>query len=451
VTRTFTHDETGTPAAAWRRTTSWSAVSRLELVDRDGTPCDRLVVLAAHPDDECLGAGGLVHVAAARGLAVDVIVATQGEHSHPRSPTHPPSRLAALRRVESEVALHLLAPGATPTFLGLVDGRLADEEDGLVDVLVSRIGDGRRTLLVAPWRDDGHPDHDAAGRAAAVAAHRTGARLLEHPVWSWHWRDAGDLPWPRARRLELTTDVTARKREALAAHRTQVAPLSPAAGDETLLLPGFLAHFDAGDETFLELPTADDALDDLHRAEADPWGVDRRWYEERKRALLLALLPARRFARAWEAGCSTGALTQALATRCDHVVATDASAAALEAVRGRLGDVPGVELRLGDVAAPQPGASYDLVVVSEVGYFLSPAGLERLVDVVGDATTPDAVVVLCHWRHPVVGWPLDGADVHAAFRDHAAARGRHPLAAYVDRDVELLLLGPADALPRPGE
>jgi len=63
---------------------------------------------------------------------------------------------------------------------------------------------------------------------------------------------------------------------------------------------------------------------------------------------------------------------------------------------------------------------------------------------VADALTPDGVVVLCHWRHPIEGWPLDSDAVREGFR-----RGQLPdvAASYLDRDVEILVLAAADTWP----
>ncbi|TGS11697.1 SAM-dependent methyltransferase, partial [Mesorhizobium sp. M1C.F.Ca.ET.187.01.1.1] len=65
-------------------------------------------------------------------------------------------------------------------------------------------------------------------------------------------------------------------------------------------------------------------FDELHEQE-DPFGYRSRWYEERKRALLLASLSQRQFHRGWELGCSNGVLTEALAGRCERLLATDIS------------------------------------------------------------------------------------------------------------------------------
>ncbi|MEO9325417.1 PIG-L family deacetylase [Nocardioides sp. C4-1] len=448
---TWTHDSTGTTAAAWAARPEWDDVTPLHLVGADGGPVRRLVVVAAHPDDESLGAAGLTHVAEAAGLAVDVVVATAGEGSHPRSPTHPRDVLAARRRAESEAAALAVAPRARVRHLDRCDGALADDLPGLVRELVAVVGDGRDALLVGPWRHDGHPDHDTAGEACVVAAARTGCRVLGYPVWSWHWRAPGDLPWVDLRLLPLPDDARSAKRRAIAAHTSQVSPLSDAVGDEVLLGPDLLTHFE-GDEVFVEEEPADRALDDLHREHDEPWGAEQRWYERRKRALLLAALPRARYRRAWEVGCSTGALTADLAARCDAVVGTDTSPAALDRARARTSDLPAVQLLLRDAARPWddelPPSGFDLVVVSEVGYFLSPRGLGGLATAIVDGA-PHADVVLCHWRHEVVGWPMDGADVHVRLRAHLERAGLGEVGVYRDRDVELVVLGPSSSRPDP--
>lgn len=60
-------------------------------------------------------------------------------------------------------------------------------------------------------------------------------------------------------------------------------------------------------------------------ADEDPFGYRSRWYEQRKRDILLGALPYARFARGWEFGCSNGELTAQLAPRCDTLLATDLS------------------------------------------------------------------------------------------------------------------------------
>jgi LmbE family N-acetylglucosaminyl deacetylase/SAM-dependent methyltransferase len=437
----FTHDGTGTAAEVWEADPRW--------VDRPALTLDgvrRLVVVAAHPDDESLGAGGLLATAHERGWEVDLVLLTAGELSHPASPTHSSARLGGRRLDEAKEALHAVAPGAATTRLALGDGTVAESEADVAARLVDLIRDGAGTMVAAPWRQDGHPDHEAAGRAAATAARRTDATLVEYPVWWWHWGVPADAPWREIRRLDLSDSARGRKHRAIAAHSSQVLPLSEQPGDEVLLHPGFLAHFHGSVEVYVVRDGEDTALDDLHRAEPDPWGVDERWYEQRKRDLTLAMLPRSSFARGLEVGCSTGALAEGLAGRCADLLAVDSSPAAVERARLRLGDLDHVRVELLQVPHEGPSGPLDLVVVSEVAYFLSPGELRGLVDRVRRSITPDGVVVLCHWRHRIDGWVLDSEQVRHAFThsDRLAVQ-----ATYRDRDVEIVLLGAADVLPEP--
>ncbi len=108
----FDHRDPGTDEGAWAG------------VLRDGLPAmeldvDRpLVVVAAHPDDETLGAAGLIATAAARGIRIDLLVVTDGEGSHPDSPTHSPATLALLRRRELRAEAAIVGAEREPMFLG---------------------------------------------------------------------------------------------------------------------------------------------------------------------------------------------------------------------------------------------------------------------------------------------------------------------------------------------
>ncbi|WP_141014944.1 PIG-L family deacetylase [Nocardioides sambongensis] len=446
--RSFTAQDRGSSPTTWRQDPRWHAAPTVDLGG-----IERVVVLAAHPDDETLGAGGIAATLAARGVPVTLVLATAGEASHPASPTHSPQRLAQRRLRESAAALAVVAPAAHTVHLDLVDGAVATREEELVHRLVRVVGDGRSTLLLSPWREDGHPDHEACGRAAAVGARRTGARLLQYPIWCWQWATPQDLPWELVRLLPLGARARAAKAGALAQHSSQVRPLSPAAGDEQLLPDHFLEHFAGPEEVFLAEAAADDALDDLHRRSADPWrtGSD---YERRKRALTLAALPRPRYGRALEIGCSVGALAEDLADRCDHLLAVDASGAAVDAATERLAATDRADdaaaVRVEQRSLPRDwdarwqAEPFDLVVVSEVGYFLSPGELEELVERLRGGLAPDGDLLLCHWRHPIHGWPLDGAAVHERFREGS---GLPVVAEYRDRDAEILVLS---ARPLPG-
>jgi LmbE family N-acetylglucosaminyl deacetylase/SAM-dependent methyltransferase len=463
---TFDHREPGTSEDAWVR------AGILDVPRLDVGEVAHLVVLAAHPDDESFGAAGLVHELAGRGAAVTVVVATDGEASHAGSATISPERLRAVRRAEVADAVAVLAPAARVVLPGLPDGGLREHRDDLArvlgdvldDVLAGPSGEGvppSSVVLCAPWRGDGHRDHRIAGEVAAEVADRLGLRLLEYPVWLWHWADPGDdaVPWPTLRALPLGAEAREAKRRALAAHVTQVEPLSAAPGDEATLGPEMLRHAGRGVEVLVDASgrrVAKEPADPgaslgagfferFYAGRRDPWGFETRWYEQRKRAVLLASLPQPRFRAALELGCSTGVLTAELAARCDRVVGVDVAEAPLAQARRRLG--PEVELLRLDTPDEWPDGTFDLVVLSEVLYYYGRDDLDRALDRATASLADDGVLVACHWRHDVVEHPLGGDEVHARL---AARPELDRLAHHVEEDfvLDVLVRRPAVSVAR---
>jgi LmbE family N-acetylglucosaminyl deacetylase len=230
-------DHRGTPEPAWlasRRLTACPALT--------WGPIRRAVVLAPHPDDEVLGVGGTMRQLARAGAELAIVAITDGEASHPRSPTTPPTQLAIRRAEERRRALRLLGVMADVVRLGVPDGGVARASD-LAQRLIPLVCSADWCL--APWERDGHPDHDAAGIAAVRACAATGVRIVRYPIWAWHWAtpDGDELPWRGARRVELAADDLAAKHAAIAAYRSQLAPLSRAAGDEAILPGHVVSHF----------------------------------------------------------------------------------------------------------------------------------------------------------------------------------------------------------------
>lgn len=210
----------------------------------------RLVVVSPHPDDEVLACGGLILAALAAGLPVAVVSVTDGEACYPGQPEWPPQRLREVRRRELRSALDVLGTEISIQVLGLADGGVAAAEVALGRQLQALLGSG--DLVLAPWVHDAHPDHEATGRAALQAADRRGARLLQYPVWAWHWLDpqAGQAPWTRAQRVSMPVDARVRKREAVACFASQTG----AAGglDCAPILPHpVLARFDRDYEVLI--------------------------------------------------------------------------------------------------------------------------------------------------------------------------------------------------------
>ncbi len=417
----FDHLAAGTPEAIWQADDRISSVQPLDLSIK------QLIVVAAHPDDETLGAGGLIRWAYENKSAVTVIVATDGEASHPNSPSHTPARLAALRRQEVLSAVRVLAPTARVHFLGLPDGELRENATALAAALLSAIEQlpqsSGESVIVAPWSGDGHRDHRVTADCASRVAQVRGIPHLGYPIWLWHWGRPDDVPWDAGRMLALTSGQRAAKGRALRAHQSQVQSLSEAPGDEPILSASMHAHFERHTELFfVEASKTDgetlaaDWFERFYARHADPWGFETRWYEERKRALLMASLPVRNLGRVLEVGCSTGLITAELSARADEVLALDASATAIDTATSRLAERPNVTLRQSAVPEQWPDGDFDTIIFSEVGYYLSHRDLAKTIALIDATMTGDGCLVACHWRHPVDEYPLNGNEVHAALR-----------------------------------
>ena len=212
----------------------------------------RLVVVAPHPDDEVLGAGGLLQHMDRIGVETVVLAVTDGEASHPGARALG-CDLAAARCNETRVALDRLGCGSVDVQrLRFPDGAVAEQVRQLTDVLGRLLGPD--DLCLSPWRWDGHPDHDASGHAAVAAARLTRARVLEYLVWTWHWATPEDavMPWRQCRRLNLERRQIARKRWATYAFTSQIRPLGSDHGGGALLADSVLRRFWRPFEVFIE-------------------------------------------------------------------------------------------------------------------------------------------------------------------------------------------------------
>jgi hypothetical protein len=157
-------------------------------------------------------------------------------------------------------------------------------------------------------------------------------------------------------------------------------------------------------------------FDGLYEQSADPYGFTSRWYETRKYALSMAMLPWPRYRRAFEPGCSIGVLSAQLAARCDSLLSCDGSAAAVATARERTAQFPQVtvEQRLVPGDWPTRGAPYDLIVLSELLYYLSDEDLAWTVGLAVDSLAEGGTLLAVHWRRPVPFHPQTGDGAHAA-------------------------------------
>lgn len=429
----FDSAEPGTPERAWR-------AHRAGLPPLDLGPLQRLLVVAAHPDDETLMAGGLIAHAGDRGLPVDVVVASSGEASHPGSRTRTPAALAAIREAEVVHAIGLLAPDARVHLLRLPDGGLAEHRDELLEALAALVRPG--ATVVSTWSIDGHPDHAAVAEAAAEVARAVSAVHLQAPIWAWHRDEPRTARWPAAVRLDLSEEQRRRKREAVLSHRSQVEALSAEPGDELMLHPGVLEHFLTSSEVFVLDGTARPVdFGAMYDAADDPWGFADRWYERRKRALLNACLPRERLGRVLEIGCSIGLGSRDLALRAEEFVGVDVAPQAVEAARLRLQDLPHARIELRTLPDQWPEGwardAFDTIVLSETGFYLAGDALVEVADRCRSALAPGGVLVGCHWRPHVLGLDRGGDAVQRVLRERLDA---HVLVRHEEDDFVLEVL-----------
>lgn len=159
---------------------------------------------------------------------------------------------------------------------------------------------------------------------------------------------------------------------------------------------------------------SDRYFEDVYRANDDPWSFETSPYEHAKYARTLAALPRPRYTRGLEVGCSIGVLTGMLAERVDALLSVDVSERALARARARNAGRPNVTFERRRLPDDPPPGTFDLVVLSEVGYYFGAADLERLLDLLTARLEPGGHLLLVHWTPPVPDYPLTGDEVHEA-------------------------------------
>jgi LmbE family N-acetylglucosaminyl deacetylase len=236
VTRSPTLTGPGTPEEIWQ---DCKELGALAIWTPAKPPSGRVMVIAPHPDDEILGAGGTVALLAAAGSEIWLVAVTDGENSHRGEQ----GRLRRVRPVESAAAARQLGVTLSETCrLEHPDG--AVDEDRLAARLGPLVGPG--DLVLAPWWHDGHPDHDRVGRAARAVALAASAHPMSYLVWAWHWASPNDgLPWSRACRVELGPLVARRKAAAVGCFQSQLA------GPDPILSPPAVRRLTRRFEVFL--------------------------------------------------------------------------------------------------------------------------------------------------------------------------------------------------------
>lgn len=161
------------------------------------------------------------------------------------------------------------------------------------------------------------------------------------------------------------------------------------------------------------LPTT--YFDDVYKANEDPWAFATSPYERAKYETTMAALPKERYANAFEIGCSIGVLSEMLASRCDRLLSVDASELPLKTARQRLTPYGHVTVSQMSIPTQFPKDQFDLILLSEVGYYLTVEDLQRARQEILDHLSPGGQLLLVHWTPVVPDYPLTGDEVHEQF------------------------------------
>lgn len=179
----------------------------------------------------------------------------------------------------------------------------------------------------------------------------------------------------------------------------------------------------------------DEYFEAMYATSTDPWQLGTRWYEQRKYAITVSVLPRQRYRHAFEPGCSVGTLTELLLERCGLVTSTDVSGAALQGADRRLraiGRRGRVNLQRHSIDQPWPTGDFDLIVFSEIGYYLQADTLRMVLDRECARIASAETVIAAHWRHRVDDYPLSGDQANEII---AATPSLHRIGRYRDPDV----------------
>jgi SAM-dependent methyltransferase len=160
------------------------------------------------------------------------------------------------------------------------------------------------------------------------------------------------------------------------------------------------------------------AFEEMYRRSRDPWNFSRSDYERGRYGATLDALLRRSYRRAFEPGCSIGELTARLARRCDYVVATDVSPSAVALACERCRELGNVDVYRADLANGPPKGPFDLIVMSEVGYYFEPGMLVAIAIATAAQLEAGGEFVAVHWLGHSDDHVLGGDEVHGLLANH---------------------------------
>jgi SAM-dependent methyltransferase len=168
-----------------------------------------------------------------------------------------------------------------------------------------------------------------------------------------------------------------------------------------------------------------DFFEALYRENPDPWQFATSEYEAQKYATTLAALPRDRYESGFEIGGSIGIMTEQLAQRCDRLLSIDVSKIAQSQAIQRCQHLNHIDFQLMSVPNEFPADAFDLLVLSEVGYYWSWDDLHKAQNLIFDRLQPQGHLLLVHWIVDARVLPLTGDEVHDSFLELVPDRFKH--------------------------
>lgn len=168
------------------------------------------------------------------------------------------------------------------------------------------------------------------------------------------------------------------------------------------------------------LPT--EYFEKIYAANEDPWNFSSSRYEAEKYNATLDALPREKYASAFEIGCSIGVLTEKLAAKCAKLLSVDVSEKALAQAKKRCANLPNVRFEIINAAKDFPNEKFDLILISEVGYYLSKPDWQNLMLNIFGHLNENGQAALVHWTPFVHDYPQTGDEIHDSFAEFAEGK-----------------------------
>jgi len=162
-----------------------------------------------------------------------------------------------------------------------------------------------------------------------------------------------------------------------------------------------------------------------YREKSDPWGFSSEAYELLRYEAIIRAIAHRRYRRAFEPGCSIGVLTERLATHCDEVYAIDFSLSASAQARARCAHLPHVEVCCASFPEGGPATDFDLLVLSEIGYYFTGQDWRRISRELLDSMPQGGILLAAHWLGYSRDHRISGDEVHAILLSHPRVKLEH--------------------------